>query len=37
MTTLAVLADIHGNSLALQAVLDDLKAQGGADHTLSAG
>lgn len=30
---LAVLSDIHGNALALEAVLADLKAQGGADHT----
>jgi predicted phosphodiesterase len=37
MTTLAVLADIHGNSMALQAVFADLDAQGGADHTLALG
>jgi predicted phosphodiesterase len=37
MTTLAVLADIHGNSIALQAVLDNLDAQGEADHTLVLG
>jgi predicted phosphodiesterase len=37
MTTLAVLADIHGNSVALKAVLDDLDSQGGADHTLVLG
>ena len=37
MTTLAVLADIHGNSVALQAVLDDLDAQGGVDHILVLG
>jgi len=37
MTTLAILADIHGNSIALQAVLDDLDAQGGADHTIVLG
>lgn len=30
---LAVLSDIHGNQLALQAVLDDLKNAGGADRT----
>jgi predicted phosphodiesterase len=37
MTTLAVLADIHGNSIALQAVLDDLDALGGADQTIVLG
>ncbi|MBE7474704.1 MAG: hypothetical protein DPW09_01805 [Anaerolineae bacterium] len=37
MTSLAVLADIHGNSVALQAVLDDLNAQGGADYIISLG
>jgi predicted phosphodiesterase len=37
MTTLAVLADIHGNSIALQAVFADLEAQGGADHILVLG
>jgi predicted phosphodiesterase len=37
MITLAVLADIHGNSTALQAVLDDLDSQGGADHTIVLG
>jgi predicted phosphodiesterase len=37
MTTLAVLADIHGNRIALQAVLDDLDSQGGADHTIVLG
>src|SRR5215468_12577089 len=30
---LAILSDIHGNLLALQAVLDDLKQAGGADKT----
>ena len=30
---LAVLSDIHGNHLALQAVLADIKAKGGADLT----
>lgn len=30
---LAVLSDIHGNLTALEAVLADLAAQGGADHT----
>ncbi len=30
---LAVLSDIHGNQLALEAVLDDLKQAGGADRT----
>jgi hypothetical protein len=34
---LAVLADIHGNSLALKAVLADLEAQGGADHLINLG
>lgn len=34
---LAVLADIHGNSIALQAVLADLKAQGGADYIINLG
>lgn len=28
---IALLADIHGNSMALQAVLDDIKARGGVD------
>jgi putative phosphoesterase len=37
MTKLAVLADIHGNSVALQAVLDDLAAEGGADHLIVLG
>jgi hypothetical protein len=37
MITLAVLADIHSNSIALQAVLDNLDAQGEADHTLVLG
>lgn len=37
MTTLAVLADIHGNSVALQVVLDDLDSQGGADHLIVLG
>ncbi len=37
MTTLAVLADIHGNSLALQAVLADLKTQGEVDILLVLG
>jgi predicted phosphodiesterase len=37
MITLAVLADIHGNSIALQAVLDDLDSRGGADHTIVLG
>lgn len=37
MTTLAVLADIHGNSLALEAALADLDAVGGADYLLLLG
>ena len=37
MTTLAILSDIHGNSLALQAVLANLEAQGGADHMINLG
>jgi putative phosphoesterase len=37
MTRLAVLSDIHGNSLALQQVLDDLDAQGGADSIIVLG
>ena len=34
---IAVLADIHGNLLALDAVLDDLKRRGGADITVNLG
>ena len=30
---IALLADIHGNSIALQAVLDDIQARGGVDGT----
>lgn len=37
MIKLAVLADIHGNSVALQAVLDDLASEGGADYTIVLG
>ena len=37
MKTLAILADIHGNSIALQAVLNDLERQGGADHMMVLG
>ena len=37
MKKLAVLADIHGNSTALKAVLADLKAQGGADLMIVLG
>lgn len=37
MTTLAVLADIHGNRVALEAVLEDLDSQGGADQLLVLG
>ncbi len=36
-TSLAVLSDIHGNSLALRAVLADMDAQGGADHVIVLG
>ena len=31
MMKLAIIADIHGNSLALEAVLDDVERSGGAD------
>ena len=34
---IAVLSDIHGNVLALEAVLADLERQGGADHIIVAG
>ncbi|TIW76192.1 MAG: metallophosphoesterase, partial [Mesorhizobium sp.] len=34
---IAVLADIHGNLLALDAVLDDLNRRGGADVTVDLG
>ncbi|MFK0689945.1 metallophosphoesterase family protein [Mesorhizobium sp. IMUNJ 23033] len=34
---IAVLADIHGNVLALDAVLDDLERRGGADLTVNLG
>ncbi|TPJ33526.1 metallophosphoesterase family protein [Mesorhizobium sp. B2-5-13] len=34
---IAVLADIHGNVLALEAVLDDLRHRGGADLTVNLG
>jgi predicted phosphodiesterase len=34
---IAVLADIHGNALALDAVLDDLRQRGGADLTVNLG
>ena len=37
MTTLAVLADIHGNLPALDAVLSDIQAQGGVDQVVIAG
>lgn len=37
MIKLAVLADVHGNSIALRAVLSDLQMQGGADHIISLG
>ncbi|RWQ35238.1 MAG: metallophosphoesterase, partial [Mesorhizobium sp.] len=34
---IAVLADIHGNVLALDAVLDDLQQRGGADLVVNLG
>src|SRR5947208_11893823 len=34
---IAVIADIHGNILALEAVLDDLRSRGGADITVDLG
>ncbi|CAH2407389.1 hypothetical protein MES5069_60041 [Mesorhizobium escarrei] len=34
---IAVLADIHGNVLALDAVLDDLRQRGGADLVVNLG
>ena len=37
MRRLAVLADIHGNSVALRAVLADLARQGGADAVINLG
>ncbi|MCJ7626134.1 MAG: metallophosphoesterase family protein [Anaerolineaceae bacterium] len=37
MTRIAVLADIHGNSIALDAVLEDIQVQGGADEYLVLG
>jgi predicted phosphodiesterase len=37
MSKIAVLSDIHGNSLALDAVLADLDTQGGADLILNLG
>jgi predicted phosphodiesterase len=37
MTRLAVISDIHGNSLALRAVLADLDAQGGDAHLIVLG
>ena len=37
LTTLAVLADIHGNLPALEAVLADIEAQGGVDQVVIAG
>ncbi len=37
MTRLAVLADIHGNLPALEAVLADIEARGGADQVVVAG
>jgi len=32
MTTIALLSDIHGNPIALDAVLEDIQQQGGADQ-----
>lgn len=37
MTRIAVLADIHGNTIALDAVLEDIQTQGGADEYLVLG
>ncbi|MCL4294109.1 MAG: metallophosphoesterase family protein [Anaerolineae bacterium] len=37
MITLAILADIHGNRTALQAVFNDLERRGGADHIIVLG
>lgn len=37
MTTLAIISDIHGNSVALEAVLADLESRGGADYLLNLG
>ena len=37
MSKIAVIADIHGNSVAFKAVLADLDAQGGADYTIFLG
>lgn len=37
MIKIAILADVHGNSVALQAVLDDLASEGGADYTFVLG
>ena len=34
---IAVIADIHGNILALEAVLADLARRGGADHVVNLG
>jgi predicted phosphodiesterase len=34
---LAALSDIHGNNLALQAVLEDIEKRGGADHIVACG
>ena len=34
---IAVIADIHGNILALEAVLDDLARRGGADRVINLG
>ena len=37
MTRIAILADIHGNSISLDAVLEDVQAQGGVDEYLILG
>jgi predicted phosphodiesterase len=34
---IAILSDIHGNIVALEAVLKDLREQGGVDHIIVAG
>ncbi len=34
---IAILADVHGNLLALEAMLADLQRRGGADHVVDLG